>query len=80
MAAYDYKCTACDDRFEVTRSISDKSEVACPSCGAPGKRVFTALGVHFKGTGFHNTDYKKSDAPTSESKSEAPACSSASST
>ena len=88
MPAYDYRCTACDERFEVTRSSSDAAEVRCPSCGGPTKRVFTPLGVHFKGTGFHNTDYRKpapaesapsESAPSEAPSSEAPSCPSPSS-
>lgn len=81
MPAYDYRCITCDERFEVTRSSSDKTEVRCPECGGETKRVFTPLGVHFKGSGFHNTDYRKSEPATSESApSETKACSPASST
>ena len=58
MPAYDYRCTVCDERFEVTRSISDPAEAPCPACGGETKRVFTPVGVHFKGSGFYNTDYK----------------------
>jgi len=58
MPAYDYRCTACDERFEVTRSISDPAEVRCPTCAGATKRVFTPIGVHFKGSGFYTTDYK----------------------
>ena len=58
MPAYDYRCTACDERFEVTRSISDPVEVRCPACAGATKRVFTPVGVHFKGSGFYSTDYK----------------------
>jgi putative FmdB family regulatory protein len=58
MPAYDYKCTACDERFEITRSSSDATEIRCPSCDGPTKRVFTPVGVHFKGSGFYNTDHK----------------------
>jgi len=58
MPAYDFKCTACSKVFEVTRPSSDDSPVACPECASPTKRVFSAVGVHFKGSGFHNTDYR----------------------
>lgn len=58
MPAYDYRCAACDIAFEVTRSISDTSAVHCPTCAGPTKRVFTPVGVVFKGSGFHNTDYR----------------------
>lgn len=59
MPAYDFNCPSCDSVFELTRSITDNSRVCCPSCGGPAKRVFTPVGVVFKGSGFHNTDYRK---------------------
>ena len=50
MPAYDYKCTACDEVFEVTRSISDESPVSCPSCSSSeARRVFSPVGVVFQG-------------------------------
>lgn len=58
MPAYDYRCPSCDLIFELTRSLSDTSEVSCPTCGGPAKRVFSPVGVVFKGSGFHNTDYR----------------------
>jgi putative FmdB family regulatory protein len=58
MPAYDYRCLSCDQVFELTRSPSDASKVLCPSCSGETKRVFTPLGVVFKGSGFHNTDYR----------------------
>ncbi len=58
MPTYDYRCTNCPERFEVTRSMGSAAEECCPRCGAKAKRVFTPVGVAFKGQGFHNTDYK----------------------
>lgn len=58
MPAYDYRCTACDLTFEVTRKVGDLAEERCPECDSPTKRVFTPVGVVFKGSGFHNTDYR----------------------
>lgn len=58
MPAYDYRCLSCASVFELTRSLSDTSAVSCPSCGSQTKRVFTPVGVVFKGSGFHNTDYR----------------------
>lgn len=75
MPAYDFRCTSCRHTFEVTRRAGETEAPVCPECGAPTKRVFTPVGVHFKGSGFHNTDYKSRRA---ESKpAEAPACPSA---
>ena len=59
MPAYDYKCTSCDLVFEVTRPVGAGSDEACPQCGGATKRVFSPVGVVFKGSGFHNTDYRK---------------------
>lgn len=58
MPAYDYRCLSCQSVFELTRSLSDTSEVRCPTCGGETKRLFTPVGVVFKGSGFHNTDYR----------------------
>lgn len=58
MPAYDYRCLSCDAVFELTRSLSDASEVRCPTCDGQTKRLFTPVGVVFKGSGFHNTDYR----------------------
>lgn len=67
MPSYDYRCSACEARFEVTRPMSSTAEECCPECGATAKRVFTPVGVAFKGTGFHNTDYRTRPAePTTE--------------
>ena len=84
MPAYDYRCTECGESFEVTRPMGSSTEEQCPACGAPAKRVFSPVGVAFKGSGFHNTDYKsrpkEEGPPASEggcaSKSDSPACAS----
>ncbi|MDO9557029.1 MAG: zinc ribbon domain-containing protein [Coriobacteriia bacterium] len=62
MPAYDYRCVTCDMTFEIVRSISDSSVVSCPTCGSETKRLFTPVGVHFKGSGFYNTDSRHSPA------------------
>ena len=77
MPAYDYRCPACDRLFEVTRAAGATEEVCCPSCGTAAKRVFTPVGVVFKGSGFHNTDYRakpKEEGSPAPSKAEAPSC------
>ncbi|MBN2405343.1 MAG: FmdB family transcriptional regulator [Coriobacteriia bacterium] len=59
MPAYDFRCTVCDTTFEIVRKFSDSSDVLCPECGGQTKRVFTPVGVHFKGSGFYNTDSRR---------------------
>ncbi len=58
MPAYDYKCPTCDCIFEVVRRAGDSAAVTCPTCSVEAKRIFSPVGVVFKGTGFHNTDYR----------------------
>jgi len=67
MPAYDYKCTACSKVFEIVRPPRADAAVPCPTCGAATKQVFHAVGVHFKGSGFHNTDYRKKEPAAAES-------------
>lgn len=75
MPSYDFRCPECDERFEVTRPAGTKDDVCCPDCGVPAKRVFTPVGVVFKGSGFHNTDYRsRPQADSTPPKSEPPAC------
>jgi putative FmdB family regulatory protein len=56
MPIYEYRC---DKRhtFEVMQRISDDPVTSCEVCGAPVQRVFRPIAVHFKGSGFYNTDY-----------------------
>ena len=58
MARYDYRCPACDTRFEVEHPMMEKPTVTCPSCGTVAQRVFEASGIVFKGSGFYNTDQR----------------------
>jgi putative FmdB family regulatory protein len=57
MPIYEYRCQN-GHTFEVIQSMSDDPVAACEECGAPVERVFHPVAVHFKGSGFYNTDYK----------------------
>ena len=74
MPTYDFRCTECDNVCEVTRPAGVSDPVACPTCGGDTKRVFSPVGVVFKGSGFHNTDYRSTSEPK---KDESGACPSA---
>jgi putative FmdB family regulatory protein len=74
MPAYDFRCVACSHVCEVTRPSSDDSPVVCPVCGGATKQVFHAVGVHFKGGGFYNTDHPKAPVSAPVSSGEAPPC------
>jgi putative FmdB family regulatory protein len=55
---YEYKCDN-GHVFDVLQKMSEESLTECVECGAPAHRVLTAPAVHFKGSGFYNTDYGK---------------------
>ena len=56
MPTYQYACTECDHSFEEVQSFSDDSLTTCPACGGRLRKVFNAVGVVFKGSGFYRTD------------------------
>jgi putative FmdB family regulatory protein len=56
MPIYEYRCEQ-GHTFEVMQRISDDPLVSCQTCEAPVSRVFHPVAVHFKGSGFYNTDY-----------------------
>jgi putative FmdB family regulatory protein len=56
MPIYEYKCTK-GHVFEVRQSFTDDALTKCEVCGAPVQKVLHPVSVHFKGSGFYNTDY-----------------------
>lgn len=56
MPFYEYRCVK-GHTFEVRQSMSDEPLTTCEVCGAEASRVLFAPAIHFKGSGFHNTDY-----------------------
>jgi putative FmdB family regulatory protein len=56
MPIYEYKCEN-GHVFEVIQRMTDEALDKCEECGAPASRVLTPPAIHFKGSGFHNTDY-----------------------
>ena len=58
MPIYEYRCDK-GHTFEVLQKMSDGPVASCEVCGAPVQRVFHPIAVHFKGSGFYNTDYGK---------------------
>lgn len=54
---YAYACTQCSHRFDIYQSFSDDSLTTCPECGKEAlRKVFSPVGVVFKGSGFYRTD------------------------
>ena len=56
MPTYQYACTACGHAFEQVQSFSDDALTHCPECNGRLRKVFNAVGVVFKGSGFYRTD------------------------
>jgi putative FmdB family regulatory protein len=56
MPIYEYRCQQ-GHTFEVMQRMSDEPVVSCETCESPVERVFRPVAVHFKGSGFYNTDY-----------------------
>jgi len=56
MPIYEYRCDN-GHLFEVMQKMTDVPVTHCEECGAPVQRVFHPIAVHFKGSGFYNTDY-----------------------
>jgi putative FmdB family regulatory protein len=63
---YQYACTECHHAFEQFQSFSDDALTVCPQCQGRLRKVFNAVGVVFKGSGFYRTD-SRSDARSKES-------------
>jgi putative FmdB family regulatory protein len=59
---YQYSCTECGHFFEAVQSFSDDSLTVCPECDGRLRKVFNAVGVVFKGSGFYRTDSRGSTA------------------
>ncbi len=74
MPTYQYACTACDERLEAVQSFTDAPLTECPVCSGTLRKVFSAVGVVFKGSGFYKTDSRatsgSSDGAKAETKSE----------
>jgi putative FmdB family regulatory protein len=56
MPTYEYACSKCGEHLEVVQSFNDDPLKKCPACGGPLKKVFGAVGIVFKGSGFYKTD------------------------
>lgn len=60
MPTYQYSCTECGHFFEAVQSFSEDSLTVCPECDGRLRKVFNAVGVVFKGSGFYRTDSRGS--------------------
>ena len=61
MPTYQYACTACGAKHEAVQSFTDAHLTDCPTCGGLLRKVFSAVGVVFKGSGFYKNDSRSGD-------------------
>jgi putative FmdB family regulatory protein len=70
MPTYQYACTECGHGFEQVQSFSEDSLTECPECSGRLRKLFNAVGVVFKGSGFYRTDSRAASEAKAETKSE----------
>ena len=69
MPIYEYACTACGERTEARQSFDDPPLEECPICGGKLRKLYSPVGIVFKGSGFYSTDARsKSDTNTKSDK------------
>ncbi|GLZ76639.1 hypothetical protein Afil01_14460 [Actinorhabdospora filicis] len=83
MPTYQYACTNCGEQLEVVQKFTDEALKVCPNCSGDLRKVFSAVGVVFKGSGFYRTDNrtgssKESAKSTSATTTSSPAAGSGS--
>jgi len=77
---YQYQCKDCGEALEVQQSFTDDALTVCPNCGGDLRKVFNAVGVVFKGSGFYRNDSRSSSSSSDAAKPAAKESSSSSST
>ena len=70
MPRYDYRCGSCGSEFELTQTFQEAGTGACPLCSGAGQRVYHAVPVIYKGSGFYTTDYGRPKAPAENDKTD----------
>jgi putative FmdB family regulatory protein len=73
MPLYEYECIKCKHRFEERRSVTDPPASRCPECRSRVRRVYRPVGIIFKGSGFHVTDYARTGEKKEKAEQPAPA-------
>jgi putative FmdB family regulatory protein len=69
---YQYACTECGDRSEVVQRFSDDPLTVCSACGGRLRKVFSPVGIVFKGSGFYRTDSRNGASTVAAGKDGAP--------
>lgn len=79
MPTYQYQCTECGEGLEAVQKFTDNALTECPNCGGRLKKVFSAVGIVFKGSGFYRNDSRGSSSSSSPATSKSSASSDSSS-
>ncbi|HBU04402.1 MAG TPA: FmdB family transcriptional regulator [Acidimicrobiaceae bacterium] len=69
MPTYDYRCNDCGETFEIWQSFSEDALTECPTCEGELKKVYSKVGISFKGDGFYKNDHGYSSEGSSSSSS-----------
>jgi putative FmdB family regulatory protein len=82
MPTYQYRCRDCGQDLEVVQSFTDDSLTTCPACEGSLRKIFSAVGISFKGTGFYANDARgsRSSSTTTSTSSDSSGSSSSTST
>ncbi|MEU8832807.1 FmdB family transcriptional regulator [Streptomyces sp. NBC_01707] len=80
MPTYQYQCTECGEGLEAVQKFTDDALTVCPNCEGRLKKVFSAVGIVFKGSGFYRNDSRGSSSSSAPASSSAKATGSTSST
>jgi putative FmdB family regulatory protein len=72
MPTYQYACADCGHEFEAFQTFSEASLTTCPECKGEVRKIYSAVGVVFKGSGFYKTDSAKSTAVPTPAPTPAP--------
>ncbi len=65
MPTYEYECLGCERRFDIFQPFSDAPLTTCETCGGELRKVFSAVGISFKGSGFYRND-SRGDSSSSD--------------
>ncbi|MEU8957576.1 FmdB family zinc ribbon protein [Streptomyces sp. NPDC048518] len=79
MPTYQYQCTECGEGLEAVQKFTDDALTECPNCSGRLKKVFSAVGIVFKGSGFYRNDSRGSSSSSTPSTSSSKSASSSSS-
>ncbi|MEU6403003.1 FmdB family zinc ribbon protein [Streptomyces sp. NPDC046985] len=71
MPTYQYQCTECGEGLEAVQKFTDDALTECPHCGGRLKKVFSAVGIVFKGSGFYRNDSRGSSSTSSPASAKA---------